>query len=222
MNDNSYRAHPSQCMPFPGWWVPPPTYRQNLHNVSKVAKRQVMLSLLEWLTNIHKPKGLNIGTFQYVSIRAIGRLKFIPFTEEIYHNHTHQWCVWIWYIYIYLWWMGEIPLGNMSQTFSSNIFVSLYRWVLALTHRYVSNCIFAYQILGSWQSSYLYLCVTFDDFDVWTYHDDIMTWTCSLYFWPSLRADSRFVPTQWETALLCNDVSHWLGASLESALQPVP
>ena len=28
----------------------------------------------------------------------------------------------------------------------------------------------------------------------------------------------RFVPTQWETALLCNDVLHWLGASLESAL----
>ena len=31
------------------------------------------------------------------------------------------------------------------------------------------------------------------------------------------KADSRFVPSQWETALLCNDVSHWLGASLESA-----
>ena len=33
------------------------------------------------------------------------------------------------------------------------------------------------------------------------------------------RADSRFAPSQWETALLCNDVSHWLGASLESALK---
>ena len=31
-------------------------------------------------------------------------------------------------------------------------------------------------------------------------------------------ADSRLAPSQWETALLCNDVSHWLGASLESAL----
>ena len=29
---------------------------------------------------------------------------------------------------------------------------------------------------------------------------------------------SRFVPSQWETALLCNDVFHWLGVSLESAL----
>ena len=32
-----------------------------------------------------------------------------------------------------------------------------------------------------------------------------------------IRAASRFAPSQWETALLCNDVSHWLGASLESA-----
>ena len=32
------------------------------------------------------------------------------------------------------------------------------------------------------------------------------------------RADARFAPSQWKTVLLCNDVSHWLGASLESAL----
>ena len=31
-------------------------------------------------------------------------------------------------------------------------------------------------------------------------------------------ADSRFALSQWETALLCNDVSHWLRVSLESAL----
>ena len=36
--------------------------------------------------------------------------------------------------------------------------------------------------------------------------------------WRYIRADSRFAPSQWETALLCNDVSHWLGARLESAL----
>ena len=35
------------------------------------------------------------------------------------------------------------------------------------------------------------------------------------------RADSRFAPSQWETALLCNAVSHWLGASLESALKQI-
>ena len=33
------------------------------------------------------------------------------------------------------------------------------------------------------------------------------------------RADSSVAPSQWETTLLCNDVSHWLGATLESALR---
>ena len=32
------------------------------------------------------------------------------------------------------------------------------------------------------------------------------------------RADSRFSPIQWETALQSNAVSHWLGANLELAL----
>ena len=32
------------------------------------------------------------------------------------------------------------------------------------------------------------------------------------------RAHSRLVPSQWETSLQSNAVSHWLGANLESAL----
>ena len=32
------------------------------------------------------------------------------------------------------------------------------------------------------------------------------------------RVDSRLVPSQWEMALLCNNVSHWLGTSQGSAL----
>ena len=32
------------------------------------------------------------------------------------------------------------------------------------------------------------------------------------------QADSMLAPSQWDTALLCNDVSHWLGASLDSGL----
>ena len=43
----------------------------------------------------------------------------------------------------------------------------------------------------------------------------------SKFFWcwgRSTRADFRFAPSQWETTLLCNDVSHWLGTNLESAL----
>ena len=34
------------------------------------------------------------------------------------------------------------------------------------------------------------------------------------------RADSRFAPSRCKTALLCNDISHWLDASLESVLFP--
>ena len=33
-----------------------------------------------------------------------------------------------------------------------------------------------------------------------------------------IRADSRFAPSQWETSLQSNAVSHWLGADPESAL----
>ena len=35
------------------------------------------------------------------------------------------------------------------------------------------------------------------------------------------RADFRFAPSQWEMGLLSNDFSHWLGASLESALMHI-
>ena len=35
------------------------------------------------------------------------------------------------------------------------------------------------------------------------------------------RAESRFAPIQWETPLLCNDVPHWLGTNLESALYAI-
>ena len=45
--------------------------------------------------------------------------------------------------------------------------------------------------------------------------------SCLLYFvvfiflWPLYndRADSSFVPNQWEMALLCNDICHWLGTN---------
>ena len=35
------------------------------------------------------------------------------------------------------------------------------------------------------------------------------------------RAYSRFAPSQWETSLQSNAISHWLGANLESALKTV-
>ena len=39
-----------------------------------------------------------------------------------------------------------------------------------------------------------------------------------LWIWIICRADSKFAPSQWETSLQSNDVSHWLGTNLESAL----
>ena len=32
------------------------------------------------------------------------------------------------------------------------------------------------------------------------------------------RADSKFAPSQWDTALFCNNVSHWMGTSQKSTL----
>ena len=36
------------------------------------------------------------------------------------------------------------------------------------------------------------------------------------------QGDPRFAPSQWETSLERNTVSHWLGANLESALKALP
>ena len=41
---------------------------------------------------------------------------------------------------------------------------------------------------------------------------------CDTHPFGYCRADSRFAPSQWETSLQSNAVSHWLGANLESAL----
>ena len=43
-----------------------------------------------------------------------------------------------------------------------------------------------------------------------------MMWTTGLSWY--IRADSTLAPSQWETSLQSNGISHWLGANLESAL----
>ena len=62
---------------------------------------------------------------------------------------------------------------------------------------------------------------------IWT-NDDIIHWCIyvspgfnELMGWIFPRANSSFAPSQWETALQSNAVSHWLGTNLESALFPV-
>ena len=46
-------------------------------------------------------------------------------------------------------------------------------------------------------------------------------WNCPRNVWCRIRTDSRLAPSQWETSLQGNAVSHWLGANLESALRMV-
>ena len=46
------------------------------------------------------------------------------------------------------------------------------------------------------------------------YHGLLQNWYCQYVS----RVDSRFAPSQCETSLQSNAVSHWLGANLESAL----
>ena len=65
-----------------------------------------------------------------------------------------------------------------------------------------------------------YLCWCHDDA---TSADKMLMQTgkAAMFLSYHIRADSRFAPSQWEKALLCNDVSHWLGTNLESALYMV-
>ena len=56
----------------------------------------------------------------------------------------------------------------------------------------------------------------------WPFYHHWRRWTSSISQPPMnpmmIKADSRFAMSQWETELLGNNVSHWPGASLESAL----
>ena len=59
-----------------------------------------------------------------------------------------------------------------------------------------------------WWRSFIKLCVS--------------RWNIYILVWIANKADSRFASSQWEMALLCNNISHWLGASLESTLANIP
>ena len=56
---------------------------------------------------------------------------------------------------------------------------------------------------------------------VWNIGANTVSMLYTLHGSPCHGADSRLAPSQWETALLCNDVSHWLGANLDSALMSI-
>ena len=63
--------------------------------------------------------------------------------------------------------------------------------------------------LASWQVG-LVICCT-----------DLISWIQDGCCGQSIpRADSSLAPSQWETSLQSNSISHWLGANLESDLIP--
>ena len=94
----------------------------------------------------------------------------------------------------------------------------LYIFIHSVIHRDVSvPCIFTLSdIYPVWVDAFagliLGLCPTNE-----THRYRV---TLSLIGWAQTqnRADSRLAPSQWETSLQSNAVSHWLGANLESAL----
>ena len=62
-----------------------------------------------------------------------------------------------------------------------------------------------------------------DHIEVWgmtssfVYSRDPVTDKTVIFTWPS-RDQFRYAPSQWETSLHCNDVSHWLGACIDWSL----
>ena len=56
-----------------------------------------------------------------------------------------------------------------------------------------------------------------EDFGDLHEHRNIVNESATVHIKTSV--DSRFAPSQWETTLRCNDVSHLLGTNLESALK---
>ena len=63
------------------------------------------------------------------------------------------------------------------------------------------------------QSSCQWLDISWHSSDV-----TVMSYQRSLEIHSWCRADSRLAPSQWETSLQSNAISHWLGANLESAM----
>ena len=97
---------------------------------------------------------------------------------------------------------------------------SMYSYVIG-SHFCSILLILTVQLITNTSEQYLLQSFSFKIYFLWHYyvisHPDICR-HLTLSFRHLCSTDSRFAPSQWETALLCNDVSHWLGASLESAL----
>ena len=115
------------------------------------------------------------------------------FSKLLCHAHANLWWLVIWFhLFIF-------------KTLGKNMLCDLI-WLL---------CLFMWSCEFIWSFFFIYFGYTCINIQVRV----IYQW------WPSawhiyIRADSRFAPSQWDTALwlLCNSISYWLGTNLKSAL----
>ena len=86
--------------------------------------------------------------------------------------------------------------------------------------RYIKTACRIYGILyATWENCLKLPRLFILDYVVWFQSFSIFIQSAVQQIAPQYyQGDSRFVSSQWETALLCYSVSHWLGANLESAL----
>ena len=64
---------------------------------------------------------------------------------------------------------------------------------------------------------FVYVNITNNLLHLWAYFSACL-WNMEVKMTGQYRADYRLAPSQWETLLQSNPVSHWLGTNLESAL----
>ena len=108
---------------------------------------------------------------------------------RLFHHTGRQWCCGWYHL-----------LKEFDYVITSDIHIYIYRYSYKYIYRYV--CML---------ESNLVITVPADVLTQWFPIDSRLSDDMS-------STDFRFVPSQWETALLCNDVSHWLSANLESVL----
>ena len=99
----------------------------------------------------------------------------------------------------------EIESLRIGQTWLSQIQILYCLWCTCSLQVFSPATMALVRRLTSWVSSTTWLPASKATMvNVWKKTEPL--WCCS--------PDSRFAPSQWETPLLCNAVSHWLDASL--------
>ena len=134
-------------------------------------------------------KVIDVWTFQVKVMNSLGIS--VPITQSVarfWDFIRFHWSFWMMSLCPQRWY----PLIESKRILGENIFIFVGSTVPA------DGLALCCTILGHVQTQW------------WPNLHSIYTYIC--------RAESRLGPSQWETSLQSNTVSHWLGANLESAL----